>query len=73
MQGNNMEPVAVLCVNKVEDGEGVYNLPGKRYEILEVHEDTFHIETEPGLSDVDEISIDIEDTDFLIIYQREEE
>lgn len=72
MSQNNLEPAYVICRNKVEDGEGVYNLPGMRYDIHEILEDQYRIAVEPGLSDADEIDIAKDDPDFLIVYEGED-
>ncbi|QIW88717.1 hypothetical protein P59_120 [Bacillus phage P59] len=65
-----MEPEAVLCVNTVEDDEGIYNIKGKYYDIYEIHDDTFIIEAESS-SGVDEIQIPKDDKDFLVVLGKE--
>jgi hypothetical protein len=65
-----MEPESVLCINTVEDDEGIYNIKGKYYDIYEIHDTHFIIEAEPS-SGVDEIQILKDDTDFLVVLGKE--
>jgi hypothetical protein len=63
------EPVAVLCVNTVEDDLGVYMHAGKRYEVLEdIYPDLLIVETET-VDGVEEMRISRDDEDFSIIYE----
>lgn len=71
--GEELVPVAVKCVNQVTDVFGVYNIPGKIYDILEIEEDgSFVIETE-ALEESDSIHIAADDKDFEVIMGKEED
>lgn len=71
-EADELVPVAVDCLNQVEDDEGVYTLPGKRYDILEIQEDHYIIETEPN-EESDSMSISKNDPDFAVVLGKEED